>query len=158
MNPMHRLLLLVVTVGMTTSCAHIPTNTRRGPADESIRAQYLQDYPNGVYNDHIMRGELATGMNVIEVLASWGLPDEREWDQASNRVSWFYTSRDEHSRDYVAYELVFEDLVLARWILERGIAGAGGVFARDAAGLWGGDADESPSLDAFRNSKSATKR
>lgn len=129
MNSMHRAVSLVVAIGIAASCTHVPRSPNGSYTIASVRKQYLDDHPDGKFNEQIIRGELVKGMNVIEVLASWGLPERRQWAGNSSEESWVYTARDEHSQDVITYELVFKARVLSRWIVGRGTAASGGVFS-----------------------------
>ncbi|MDH3216033.1 MAG: DUF2845 domain-containing protein [Candidatus Krumholzibacteria bacterium] len=135
MNSVHHILLVALFIATTTSCAHTPRLPQDNPEVTSVRDHYLRTHPDGVYNQHIMKGEVARGMNVIEVLASWGLPERRLFDDATQSVStesWIYSMRDEFSRDRFTYQLVFEDRVLLRWTLDKGTAAGGGLWPSNA--------------------------
>jgi hypothetical protein len=125
MNLTHRTLLVVLAIGMTASCAHVPRMPQASPETASLRSQFLHDHPNGPHNAQIVRGEVVKGMDLMEVLASWGVPERRVGKKSSDKESWIYTARDEHSQDYVIYELVFVDRVLSRWHIDRGTTGSG---------------------------------
>ena len=128
-------LLLVFAAGAVSACAHVPRAPHPSVANDTMRAQYLADNPRGQFNDKIEHGEIAEGMNALEVLASWGLPDRRRQEKHhAHEESWFYLARDEYSRDYIVYEIVFEDRQLDRWYVMRGTAGSGGLFSSGTSG------------------------
>ena len=116
------LCLLTLTI-VWTGCTHVPRAPKETDVLLSMRDQYLQDHPNGPHNDRIRKGELEKGMNVLEVLASWGLPDRRVWSSRSE--IWTYAVTDEVSRDALRYTLVFDERVLRRWDLDRVTVGMG---------------------------------
>jgi hypothetical protein len=125
MNFARFMLLVVMAIGLNASCAHVPTLLSEGPETGRLRTQYLNDHPNGPHNAQIARGEVAKGMDAMEVLASWGVPQKRLARPAKQREAWSYTSLDQYSGDYVVYELVFVDRVLEHWNIDRATAGAG---------------------------------
>ncbi len=118
-------LLVVLSIGLTASCAHVPTMLNENPETAKLRTEYLRSHPYGAHNAQIERGEVARGMDAMEVLASWGVPQKREARAKANKELWTYTSRDDQSGDAVVYELVFVDRILQRWSIERTTAGAG---------------------------------
>jgi hypothetical protein len=83
-----------------------------------------------------MRSEVVLGMDALEVLASWGVPEKRLAKSSENKEEWTYTSRDKYSPDYVVYELVFVDRLLSRWYIDRSTTGAG-VTGGDAESAFG---------------------
>lgn len=154
MRARYNILLLGLIAGVATSCSHTPRSTRDPESLASIRAQYLQDNPDGQFNDSILRGELIKGMNVIEVLASWGLPELRSFD--SKTESWTYYLRDDLSPESRVYELTFTDRVLTGWSVDRTSAAVGGVTAPLLTGR-NGSATRSQRTGTF-NSNGGTKK
>ena len=86
-----------------------------------IRQEYLHNNPDGQFNDHIVKSEVVKGMNVIEVLASWGLPDLRRRYKDVDSDVWTYYTVDKASSQIVTYDLVFEDRALMRWVVETDV-------------------------------------
>jgi hypothetical protein len=119
---MRSILLVVLAAIVAVSCSRLPRTDKPPEEMASIRAEYLQNHPDGQYTDHIMEGRVVKGMNTLEVLASWGLPNvRRNWSQ-DNSEYWTYYAQDEHTEQVVSYDLIFEEKVLARWVVgtERG--------------------------------------
>ncbi len=125
MNLARFMLLVVMAIGLNASCAHVPRMLNENPETARLRTQYLTDHPYGPHNAQIVRGEVTTGMDAMEVLASWGVPQRRLAKPSDQRELWSYTSRDEYSGDSIVYELVFVDRVLQRWNIDRSTTGAG---------------------------------
>jgi hypothetical protein len=125
MNLTHRILLVVFAIGLTASCAHVPRMSNENQDTANLRAKYLREHPNSPYNQQIMRGEVTAGMDVTEVLASWGVPERRIGKPSNKQECWIYTVRDDHNENSVVYELVFVDRVLSRWIFDRRTTGSG---------------------------------
>lgn len=133
MNSKLRALLPALAVCFLGACAHMPRAPHASQELDFARAQYLSDHPDGRFNERIERGEIAKGMKAGDVLASWGVPDERFKDKNHLREeSWFYVERDEYSGDYIVYEIVFKDTDLDGWYMSRGTAGSG-AFSSGAA-------------------------
>jgi hypothetical protein len=120
-----RSLLAVLAIGFTASCAHVPRMQTESLQTESLRAEYLQSHPKGPHNAQIVRGEIAKGMDLMEVLASWGVPERRFARKTTSREAWIYVMRDPYNTDYMEYELVFVDRVLSTWTLDRVTSGSG---------------------------------
>jgi len=127
MKLLHLVVLTTAVLVTSVSCAYVPHAPNNDATTATMRAQYLSDYPDGPYNEAIRKGELAKGMNVLEVLASWGPPDRRGWTQT--RETWSYVSKDRFNADYIMYNLSFEQRVLERWQMMRNTAGVGGADA-----------------------------
>jgi hypothetical protein len=125
MNFTRFIMPVVVAIGLNASCAHVPRLLDEGPETARLRSEYLSNHPSGPHNAQIARGEVAKGMDAMEVLASWGVPQKRVAKPSQRRELWSYTSLDHYSGDYVVYELVFVDRVLERWNIDRATAGAG---------------------------------
>jgi hypothetical protein len=83
----------------------------------SIREEYLRNHPDGRYNTLITDGRVVKGMGIIEVLASWGMPNDRRSSETGDTESWAYYARDEATQKLVSYELVFEGKILTRWVV-----------------------------------------
>ena len=120
-----RLTLIAVVVAATASCTHYPRSTQSGDELTNLRLQYLKENPSGEFNERIVLGEVTRGMNGMEVLVSWGVPDAREAERKKNGEMWTYYQRDEQNRDYVMYDLFFEDRLLTGWGMTRVTAAMG---------------------------------
>jgi len=121
-------LLVLLAIGLTASCAHVPTMLNENPETAKLRAEYLRSHPYGAHNAEIQRGEVVRGMDAMEVLASWGVPQKRETKAKGNKELWSYTSRDAQSGDAVVYELAFADRILQHWTMDRSTAGSGATY------------------------------
>ena len=84
MNILRLTLLVVTAIGLTASCAHVPRMQNNDPETATLRAQYLRENPNGAHNAEIQRGEVSRGMNAMEVLASWGIPERFRSSSSKN--------------------------------------------------------------------------
>lgn len=127
MNTLRRLLLLGLVAMATVSCAHVPRSPGGAESTEGLRTQYLRDNPDSPYAAQIEKGELAEGMNVLEVLASWGFPKRRTISRSEE--TWMYVEQDEFNSDFVRYTLLFDDSRLERWIMDRSTSASGSVIS-----------------------------
>ena len=133
MNSMRCILLLVLVVTVAVSCSRLPRSTRSNDEMASIRAEYLQNNPDGKYNGHITEGRVVKGMNNVEVLASWGVPNVRRGWEHDKTEYWTYYAKDEHTQQLVSYDLVFDDRVLHRWVIGAPGAGLGTAQIEDSS-------------------------
>ncbi len=110
-------LLVVVTLVFAASCSKLPPSSRSDEHTTSIRAEYLQNHPEGEHNAYIAEGRVVKGMGIVEVLASWGLPNARRSVAKDNSEFWTYYAKDEQTQQVVSYELVFQAKVLSKWVV-----------------------------------------
>jgi hypothetical protein len=122
MNRMRCIGLTVCIMSFAVSCGQLPQSARTDEQMTSIRAEYLENHPDGVYNAYIREGRVVKGMGVVEVLASWGLPNARRPGPDANVELWDYYARDEQTQAIVSYELAFTAKVLAKWTVRADIA------------------------------------
>jgi hypothetical protein len=119
---MHRMrhLLMLLLLGMVlSSCANTPRSLDESDAVLKLRKDYLRSNPAGKFNGRIEKGEIVRGMNFMEVLASWGVPQCRRSLPEKEIESWIYIGKDEESKDWQQYTLMFEKRVLVQWDVMR---------------------------------------
>jgi len=127
----HSCLLLVLAATVAVSCSQLPRSNKTPEEMASIRAEYLQNNPDGKYNDYILEGRVVKGMGTLEVLASWGLPNVRRNWNPDNAEYWTFYARDEHTGQVVSYDLVFENKKLTRWVVSEELGTSLGTAATD---------------------------
>jgi hypothetical protein len=122
-----RVLPLVLVLAVV-ACSQAPRMSQENETDyvRMLREEFFKTHPDGLYNDHIARGEVVRGMDFLEVLASWGNPGSRE-KPADNVEYWMYTDEDEDSKDVIQYKFIFRKNCLDDWELTRHVA-AGGIL------------------------------
>ncbi len=91
---------------------------------KALRADYLAAHPDGPFNEYIRRGEVVPGMDLIEVLASWGNPLRRV-RHGDLTEQWVYRDRDEDSHDWIEYTFLFRQGRLDSWQIRRHVAAGG---------------------------------
>jgi hypothetical protein len=114
-----RLAGAIVATLLCAACAHVPRSFDESPTTLAIRADFLETHPAGMFNDHIARGEVSKGMNYLEVLAAWGVPERRARSEDARFELWGYVALDEVSQDWTRYTFVFERQALVGWEITR---------------------------------------
>jgi hypothetical protein len=107
--------VLLLLLAVLVSCSHHPKTLAGSESILQGRQDYVSAHPDGIYNDHIVNGEVVKGMNLMEVLASWGLPNSRHHSESGAQEFWFFVSQEKESGMIRRYELVFEDQLLSDW-------------------------------------------
>jgi hypothetical protein len=104
------------------ACSSTRTASRVGrQTTPDTREEYLRSNPHGEFNHLIERGEVAPGMGVEEVIASWGMPSirARETRQGRELESWTYPMKHPGTGTTFRYRLYFEGYRLAFWDVDR---------------------------------------
>jgi len=112
--------VIFVVIAMT-SCSSQLKLSKDMTDRTDIRQEYLHNNPDGQFNNHIVKSEVVKGMNVIEVLASWGLPDQRRTYSGVDSDVWTYYAVDDARNKVMSYDLVFESRTLSRWVVETDV-------------------------------------
>jgi len=114
--------LLLATLGLLPACAATPPSRTETTAIREIREEYFRSFPNGRFNDQIVRGRVVKGMSLFEVLASWGIPDARAVKVEDNRERWVYVLVEDNDLDWVRYDFIFRANELVEWEMTRNVA------------------------------------
>ncbi len=125
-----RILVLAFVASLFAACATSPPRRDETTAILEIREDYLRTHPDGPFNGEISRGEVVSGMDYHDVLASWGMPDARSADSERREERWTYVLRSDNGVDWVRYDFVFVRQVMVEWEFSREV-GSGFVSARD---------------------------
>lgn len=113
---------LVFGIALIASCSSLPQSTHLDEGQADLRAEYLENHPDGKFNQHITEGRVVKGMGIVEVLASWGIPNSRRGWKHGDAEYWAYYAKDEHTGQIVSYELIFEEQILSRWMVDTDAA------------------------------------
>lgn len=126
--------LLLLTTGLLAACSQVPRRTGDHETEyvRLLRQEYFKTHPDGQFNEHILRSEIVPGMDLLEVLASWGHPISRR-KPSPRQEQWFYREMDEVSKNWVEYKIVFRDNVLTDWWVSRHFAKGGRTVPIDTA-------------------------
>lgn len=125
-TPQFLRVLPVLLVLSIVACSQTPRMSQENETDyiRMLREEFFKTHPDGQYNERIANGEVVIGMDFLEVLASWGNPNQREKTSTSVEY-WIYRDEDEDSKDWVEYRFTFRGNRLDDWELSRHVAGAG---------------------------------
>jgi hypothetical protein len=85
----------------------------REPYVADLRAEFFKAYPDSPYGEKVRTGEVVAGMDMYEVLASWGNPARRTREHSQEQ--WVYFDVDEQSGDAIEYSLSFREGILENW-------------------------------------------
>ena len=113
------LLLLLLLGFIFSSCSHAPRALNEGTTVTDLRQDHLKKYPDGKFNRYIERGQIVKGMQYLEVMASWGLPESRRLSRDREFEYWTFFGKDNDSWDWIRYTLEFEENCLLGWDMTR---------------------------------------
>ncbi len=99
-------------------CACLFTTERIETTSLESREAYIDFHPDGQYNDCIRNGEITKGMDIHEVIASWGLPNVYLVARKEPTEQWIYYLEDNDTRSVLVYTLAFKDDILSGWDID----------------------------------------
>lgn len=113
------LALAVSMVAVNLGCSCMTRVERENFVDSSFRDEYTKLNPESPFCQNIKNGEITRGMNVQEVIASWGLPNVYLVSTKKSEEYWIYYIRNELSSSVLIYTLVFlDDSKLSDWDID----------------------------------------
>lgn len=107
-------LLVVVMLG----CSGVRTVEQADLTKLESREHFIELNPNSSFCEHIRNGEITRGMNIYEVIASWGLPNVYLVSPKEPSENWIYYVEDPDSRSILIYTLTFMDDSLETWDID----------------------------------------
>ena len=106
-------------VAVNLGCSCTTKVERENFVDSSFRDEYTKLNPESPFCQNIKNGEITRGMNVQEVIASWGLPNVYLVSTKKSEEYWIYYIRNELSSSILIYTLVFlDDNKLSDWDID----------------------------------------
>lgn len=106
-------------VAVNLGCSCMTRVERENFVDSSFRDEYTKLNPESPFCQNIKNGEITRGMNVQEVIASWGLPNVYLVSTKKSEEYWIYYIRNELSSSVLIYTLVFlDDSKLSDWDID----------------------------------------
>ncbi len=108
--------LLVVAVML--GCSGVSTVERADLTRLESREHFIELNPNGLFCEYVRNGEIIRGMNIYEVIASWGLPNVYLVSRKDNSENWIYYVEDRDSRSILIYTLTFREDMLETWEID----------------------------------------
>ncbi len=113
------LVLAVSMVAVSLGCSCMTKVERENFVDSSYRDEYTKLNPESPFCQNIKNGEITRGMDVQEVIASWGLPNVYLVSTKKPEEYWIYYIRNELSSSILIYTLVFSnDSKLSDWDID----------------------------------------
>jgi hypothetical protein len=107
-------LLFLFMVG----CSGLSTVERAELTNLESREHFISSNPNSIFCENIRNGEIIRGMNIYEVIASWGLPNVYLVLHKRPRENWIYYVQDQDTRSILIYTLTFNDDLLEGWEID----------------------------------------
>ena len=113
--------ILIVAALLCTGigCSHISHTEREFFTRPEAREQYIAANPDCQYSDQIRNGEIIRGMDIYEVIASWGLPNVYLVSKEEPNEYWIYYVQAEESKLVLIYTLTFRDIFLEGWDIDQ---------------------------------------
>jgi hypothetical protein len=126
------LILVAVTFVMAfCACSGVSTLERANLTSLESRQEYVKLHPEGDHNNFIQNGEIVPGMNVHEVIASWGLPNVYVVTRMEPTEQWIYYLKDRDSLSMLIYTLSFANDTLQIWNVEQKRFVGQGIVSKD---------------------------
>lgn len=107
-------LLVVVMLG----CSGVSTVEHADLTKLESREHFIEMNPSSQFCEYIRSGEIIRGMNIYEVIASWGLPNVYLVSRKDPSENWIYYVEDTDSRSILIYTLTFMDDMLETWEID----------------------------------------
>ncbi|OQX85253.1 MAG: hypothetical protein B6D63_02695 [Candidatus Latescibacteria bacterium 4484_7] len=112
--------LIVLLLGLLVGCSQISNVERANLTNPGVREDFITHHPGCSHNENIKNGEIVRGMDIYEVLASWGLPNVYITSKNNNKKEyWVYYIGVENSNSILVYTLKFNDNVLEDWDIDQ---------------------------------------
>ncbi|HER44039.1 MAG TPA: hypothetical protein ENO08_06230 [Candidatus Eisenbacteria bacterium] len=99
-------------------CSGVSTVERAELTNVESREQFVASHPGGAYCENIRNGEIVRGMDIYEVIASWGLPNVYLVSPKQPQENWIYYVGDRDSHSILIYTLTFNDNLLEDWEID----------------------------------------
>jgi hypothetical protein len=115
------------------ACSRVSTLERANLTSLESRQDYIRLHPEGDHNNFIQNGEIVPGMNVHEVIASWGLPNVYVVTRMEPTEQWIYYLKDRDSLSMLIYTLRFANDSLQVWDVEQKRFVGQGIVSKDEA-------------------------
>jgi hypothetical protein len=112
-------LLTVVLLCTAVGCSSISQTEREYFTRPEAREQYIIDHPDCAYGDQIRNGEIIRGMDIYEVIASWGLPNVYLVSEEAPKEYWIYYVQEGVSKAVLIYTLTFAEERLEGWDIDQ---------------------------------------
>ncbi len=112
-------LFIVVLLCIAVGCSSISQTEREYFTRPEAREQYIIDHPDCTCRDQIRNGEIIRGMDIYEVIASWGLPNVYLVSKEVPKEYWIYYVQEGASKAVLIYTLTFAEDYLEGWDIDQ---------------------------------------
>lgn len=96
-------------------CSTVSNVERAELTNLESREHFISSNPGSIFCENIRNGEIVRGMNIYEVIASWGLPNVYLVSHTEPKENWIYYVQDTDTRAILIYTLTFNDDLLEDW-------------------------------------------
>jgi hypothetical protein len=117
MKTMTKVIAALLFLSMV-GCSGISTIERAELTNLESREHFIATNPSSIYCENVRNGEIVQGMNIYEVIASWGLPNVYLVARKEPRENWIYYVQDADTRSILIYTLTFDDNLLEGWEID----------------------------------------
>ncbi|MDD4857505.1 MAG: hypothetical protein PHD74_05280 [Candidatus Krumholzibacteria bacterium] len=113
-------------IGACATTAMVETANLTTPES---RQAYIASNPASPNTQHIKNGEIAAGMSIEEVIASWGTPNVYINSRAGKMEHWIYYIPETDSDAFRELTLTFRGDTLRTWVEDAGPSIEGGFLS-----------------------------
>ena len=113
------ILMIIALCCTVIGCSGVSRTEREFFTRPEAREQYIADHPDCAFGEHIRNGEITRGMDIYEVIASWGLPNVYLVSKEEPKEFWIYYVQDPDSKSVLIYTLTFGDVYLEGWNIDQ---------------------------------------
>jgi hypothetical protein len=110
---------IVFLIGQLVGCSGISQSERGDFTRPEAREKYLAGNPQCRYHEQIQNGEIMRGMDIYEVIASWGLPNVYIPSGDERKECWIYYVQQRDSKSVLIYTLRFDGVLLYDWDIDQ---------------------------------------
>jgi hypothetical protein len=112
-------LALAAVLVSCIGCSSAFRTEREDFTDPEARETYIDAHPDCRYGEQILNGEIIRGMDIYEVIASWGLPNVYLASGEGPKEHWIYYVQNSESKSVLIYTLTFTDDNLEGWNIDQ---------------------------------------
>jgi len=111
--------LALIVLLLLTGCTPVSLVEKANLTDKVTRENFIENHPDCPFKDYIREGEIVRGMDIYEVIASWGLPNVYVTSKETDYEYWVYYVACENSNSILIYTLKFNGDMLEDWDIDQ---------------------------------------
>ncbi len=112
-------LILAMVFCAGIGCSGISHTERENFTRPEAREKYIVSHPECKHEVHIRNGEIIRGMDIYEVMASWGLPNVYLASTDEPKEFWIYYVQQKDTKTVIIYTLTFDNNCLEGWDIDQ---------------------------------------